>query len=69
MCQINFYSRDCQIKFLLVMEVTLANYNNYKQVTCLSEFQFASLNFGIMRKVKYTNRKQAKRDEKRRRIE
>ena len=26
MCQINFYSRDCQIKFLLVMEVTLANY-------------------------------------------
>ena len=25
MCQINFYSRDCQIKFLLVMEVTLAN--------------------------------------------
>ena len=31
MCQINFYSRDCQIKFLLVMEVTLANYNNYKQ--------------------------------------
>lgn len=38
MCQINFYSRDCQIKFLLVMEVTLANYN------CLNEFLTSEYN-------------------------